>query len=265
MNDIYSFHEGSVPLLVSVPHDGRKLPADMESRMTDMGRSLPDTDWHVERLYEFCRQLGASMIVASQSRYVVDLNRSADDDVLYEGQTVTGLCPLKTFLGEDIYVAGGAVDAAEKAERIGRYWRPYHDKIAVTLEALRVQYGYALLWDAHSIPSHVPRLFDGQLPALNVGTFGGRSCDAKIANSVYAVAANSSYDSVLNGRFKGGYITRHYGRPEKNVHAIQLEIAQRAYMNETSLQFDETRVSQLRDSLEAMLQTFMNAAAECLR
>jgi N-formylglutamate amidohydrolase len=241
------------------------LPADIESRMTDVGKSLPDTDWHVARLYEFCALLDANMIVASQSRYVVDLNRSADDEVLYEGQTVTGLCPLKTFSGDDIYVDGGVVDAAEKVDRIERYWRPYHDKIAVTLEALREQHGYALLWDAHSIPSHVPRLFDGQLPALNVGTFGGHSCDGEIAASVYAVAAASPYDSVLNGRFQGGYITRHYGQPEKRTHAIQLEIAQRAYMNETSLQFADARVSQLRDSLEAMLTRFMTTAAKRLR
>ena len=265
VSNTYSFHEGTVPLLVSVPHDGRKVPADIESRMSDAGRALPDTDWHVERLYEFCEQLGASTIVASHSRYVVDLNRSADDEILYKGQTATGLCPLKTFSGDDIYVDRGSVDSVQKADRIGRYWRPYHDKITATLEVLRNQHGYALLWDAHSIPSHVPRLFEGQLPVLNVGTFCGRSCSDEIADAVYAVAAASEYGSILNGRFKGGFITRHYGEPENSVHAIQLEIAQRAYMNETSLQFDEVQASRLRDSLQAMLTTFINTAAAHLR
>ena len=265
MSDTYSFHEGAVPLLVSVPHDGRKVPVDIESRMSDAGRALPDTDGHVQRLYEFCEQLGASTIVASHSRYVVDLNRSADDEVLYKGQTATGLCPLKTFSGDDIYAGQDTVDSAEKADRIERYWRPYHDKIAATLEVLRKQHGYALLWDAHSIPSHVPRLFDGQLPVLNVGTFCGRSCSEEIADAVCAVAVESEYDSILNGRFKGGFITRHYGDPSSRVHAIQLEIAQRAYMNETSLQFDDVQVSRLRDSLQAMLTTFINTAAAYLR
>jgi N-formylglutamate deformylase len=262
MNDGYSFYEGTIPLLVSVPHDGRQLPADIKSRMTVAGRSLPDTDWHVERLYEFSRQLGVSMIVAIQSRYVVDLNRPADDEALYEGQTATGLCPLQTFSGDNLYVSGEPISAVEKGDRVESYWRPYHDKIDATLNAFRDQYGYALLWDAHSIPSRVPRLFDGELPVLNVGTWGGRSCDNAIANAVYAIAAGSSYESVLNGRFKGGYITRHYGSPHRRVHAIQLEVAQRSYMDETSLQFDEKKVSLLRDTLESMLTTFMNTASE---
>jgi N-formylglutamate deformylase len=262
MSNSYSFHEGTIPLLISVPHDGRKIPKDIESRMTAAGRSMVDTDWHVAQLYEFGRRLGASMIVAGYSRYVVDLNRPANDEVMYAGQTSTGLCPLQTFSGDNIYDDVNAIDAAETTDRIERYWNPYHDKIAATLEAFREQHGYALLWDAHSIPSVVPRLFDGELPELNIGTWGGRSCAQKIAQAVVSRAESGEYETVLNARFQGGYITRHYGQPDRQIHAIQLEIAQRAYMDETSLQLEESRLSRLRDSLKSMLDVFISAAAQ---
>ena len=256
----YSFHEGSIPLLISLPHDGRMLPEHIGSRMTAAGLALPDTDWHVAQLYEFSKRLGASVLVADYSRYVVDLNRPADDEAMYTGQTSTGLCPLQTFSGENIYLDSAVIDAAEKAERIQRYWRPYHDKIDATLATLRSLHGYALLWDAHSIPSVVPRLFEGELPVLNVGTWDGRSCDQTLAAAVYAVAETSNYAAVLNGRFKGGHITRYFGRPQQATHAIQLEIAQRAYMNEATLDFHATNAAQLASRLEVMLRAFIVAA-----
>lgn len=256
MPDSFSFHEGSTPLLISVPHDGRRLPADIAADMTAVAQSTPDTDWHVARLYAFARDAGASLLVANYSRYVVDLNRSADDEVLYPGQLVTGLCPARTFAGDDLYVDGRDVDAAEQQRRVASYWSPYHDKLETTLESLKGRYGHALLWDAHSIPSRVPGLFDGELPALNIGTWDGRSCAAEREQAVAAVARNSGYSSVLNGRFKGGYITRHYGAPASGVHALQLEIAQRAYMDEDSREFDVSAATKLQDTLGAMLRAF---------
>ena len=257
--DVYTYHPGSSPLLVSVPHDGRELPADIAAAMTDIGRSLPDTDWHVARLYEFAKDLGAAMLVAKFSRYVTDLNRPADDAVLYQGQLVTGLCPTQTFSGDDIYAKPVAID---KPDRVRRYWRPYHDKIRAVLDELRNAHGYALLWDAHSIPSRVPSLFDGELPVLNVGTWDGRSCDQTLQDAIVRVAEDSSYDTVVNARFKGGFITRHYGQPEHDVHAVQLELAQRAYMDEASTNYDEQRASQIRDTLENMLHAFLQTAAD---
>ncbi|MDH3352014.1 MAG: N-formylglutamate deformylase, partial [Gammaproteobacteria bacterium] len=242
----YSFHAGNTPLLVSVPHDGRELPADLAAQMNDLGRSLPDTDWHVARLYEFAADLGASLLVANYSRYVVDLNRPADDAALYATRPATGLCPTQTFAGQDIYAQATAIDVDD---RVSRYWRPYHDKVAATLAKLRESFGYALLWDAHSIASRVPALFDGELPELNVGTWDGRSCSRVITDAVLQVVQASTYSGVLNGRFKGGYITRHYGQPGASVHAVQLEIAQRAYMDEQSTNYDEAKASQLRDVL----------------
>lgn len=260
MSEIYRFIQGEQPLLISVPHDGRDLPQEIESRMTDAGRALPDTDWHVAELYEFARDTGASILIANYSRYVIDLNRSAADEALYPGQVATGLCPQRTFAGEPIYTDSNGIPDAEKNRRIDTYWRPYHACIADTLDALRSQHGYALLWDAHSIPSLVPRLFDGQLPALNLGSNGSKSCAKFIEQAVATVADDSPYSNVLNGRFKGGFITRHYGDPANNVHALQLEIAQRAYMDENNSHFDVTKAAKLRDTLREMLKTYLDAA-----
>ncbi|MGI9238446.1 MAG: N-formylglutamate deformylase [Woeseiaceae bacterium] len=260
MIDVYSAFAGEQPLLVSVPHDGCHVPDEIRTRMTEAGLDLPDTDWHVSELYDFARDLGASMLVANYSRYVVDLNRSASDDVLYPGQLVTGLCPLQTFSGDDIYSQGG-VDPEETARRVSMYWQPYHERIEDTLSAMRDKYGYAMLWDAHSIPSEVPRLFDGELAELNIGTNNGSSCPEFIEAAIASVARGSPYSTVVNERFRGGYITRHYGDPENHVFAIQLEIAQRSYMDEDTRVFDSRRARRLRDTLRHMLETLLSSAS----
>lgn len=260
MSDVFSYHEGDLPLLISVPHDGRELPAEQRERMTNAGLELPDTDWHVAELYDFSHEFGASMIVANYSRYVVDLNRSASDTALYAGQVATGLCPQYTFAGEPLYRDDVAVAPDETASRVKEYWRPYHDKLQTALSGMRATHGHALLWDAHSIASRVPRLFDGELPVLNLGNFGNKSCKPHTSKLLQEIAAASSYESVMNGRFKGGYITRHYGEPAAGVHAVQLELAQRAYMNEETREFDAERASALRDTLRQLLEAFIASA-----
>lgn len=257
MSDVFGFYEGSLPLLISVPHDGRELPDGQRKCMTDAGLDLPDTDWHVAELYDFAREMGASMIVANYSRYVIDVNRPASDAAMYDGQVATGLCPQHTFAGEPLYRHDAAVPPEEIAARVEDYWRPYHDKIAVTLSGIRARHGHALLWDAHSIASRVPRLFDGELPVLNLGTFDDRSCDPSISQALLEIAEASPCESVLNGRFKGGYITRHYGDPKGEVHAVQLELAQRSYMDEVSRAIDSELASSLRDTLRPLLEAFV--------
>lgn len=259
MSDVFTFHDGDTPLLISVPHDGWQIPSAIVQYMTGEARGIPDTDWHVSQLYDFARARGASMLVANFSRYVVDLNRPADDSPMYPDQLASGLCPTRTFAGAPIYAEELEIATAL---RIERFWQPYHDKLAATLALLRERHGYALLWDAHSIPSEVPALFDGELPILNLGTWDGKSCDPAIADAVMAAATASPYDAVLNARFKGGYITRHYGQPAAQVHAIQLELAQRAYMNEKTLEFEEDKAAALRDTLDRLLGRFQEAAAE---
>jgi N-formylglutamate deformylase len=259
MTDVFDFHEGSSSLLVSIPHDGRLLPPALAERMTDAGRALPDTDWHVRELYSFAAELGASIIAANYSRYVVDLNRPSSDEALYQNQLATGLCPQKTFAGQDIYLDGESLESEEREARVLEYWRPYHGKISETLATIRERNGYALLWDAHSIAREVPSLFDGMLPDLNIGTNGDLSCAADIRTAVAAAANASPYSWVANGRFRGGYITRYYGAPNDGIHAMQLELTQHNYMDEKNLSYDAGRATRLVDTIRSLLQAFQDA------
>lgn len=260
MSDVFDFREGSSPLLVSIPHDGRTLLPGQAECMTDAGRALPDTDWHVRELYSFVEDLGASVIAANYSRYVIDLNRPPSDASLYENQLATGLCPRQTFAGQDIYLDGEAVSSREQETRVQAYWQPYHDRIFETLNQLKDQFGYALLWDAHSIAGEVPLLFDGVLPGLNIGTDGGASCATEITAAVAAAAQASPYSSVTNGRFRGGHITRSYGAPEDGVHAMQLELTQQNYMDQKNLSYDAERAVGLVDTIKSMLHAFETSA-----
>jgi N-formylglutamate amidohydrolase len=261
MSDVFTFVAGDAPLLISVPHDGRELAPGMAGRMTDPGKDLPDTDWHVRRLYAFADALGASILTANYSRYVVDLNRPASDRALYAGQLSTGLCPARTFDGAAIYVDGAPVGEEEQASRVQGYWQPYHDRLAHALDDIRGRHGYAVLWDAHSIAGEVPALFEGALPDLNIGTNGAESCAASVAAAVRSPAEASEFTWVLDGRFRGGHITRHYGRPADGIHAVQLELAQRTYMDESSRAFDDALATRLQKVIRQMLEGAMTAAS----
>ena len=250
---MFEFTEGRLPVLVSIPHDGRAIPDGIAGRMTDAARANTDADWHVRRLYDFAAELGANVIAARQSRYVVDLNRDPADTALYPGTVNTGIVPILTFDGAPLYRNGAEPEEAEVAERIAAYWRPYHGKLAETLDDLRGRFGGAVLFDAHSIRCEVPRLFDGRLPDFNLGTSSGASADADLESRVYKVlAAADGFTSVLNGRFTGGYITRAYGRPKDGIHAIQLELSQRTYMNEAPpFEYLPERAEEVRKPLRA--------------
>jgi N-formylglutamate deformylase len=235
----FRFRQGTRPLLISMPHVGTHVPPALAARLTDEARHVPDTDWHLERLYDFADELGASVLVATHSRYVIDLNRPPDGASLYPGQSVTGLCPVDTFDDTPVYANPGDLPGdAETAERRDAIWQPYHAKLAEELARIRAQHGVAALWDAHSIRSVLPRFFEGKLPDLNLGTGNGTSCDPALAATLLGIAESAAgYTGVLNGRFKGGHITRQYGNPAAGVHAVQLEMTQSSYMQET-LPFD---------------------------
>jgi N-formylglutamate amidohydrolase len=259
---VFRFASGSAPLLVSTPHVGTELPDGFAARLSAPAQGLPDTDWHVDRLYDFAGALGASVLRARCSRYVIDLNRPPDDAPLYPGAAGTGLCPTTLFDGTALYRDGGAPPADEVAERVRTYWRPYHDQLARELERIRARFGFALLFDAHSIRSEVPRLFEGRLPDLNLGTGGGTAADESLARALVGECERQrAYDFVLNGRFKGGYITRRYGRPDEHVHAVQLELSQRTYMQEDPpFAFDETRAEGVRPLLCAIVGRMLDWA-----
>lgn len=252
---VFQLHRGYLPMLVSVPHDGTVLPDGFAARLTPAARRLPDTDWHIARLYDFVRAMGASLIVPRYSRYVIDLNRGEDDLSLYPGQNTTGLCPLVQFTGEPVYLPGAEPDAAEVQARIATYWRPYHAALRAELDRLQAGHGRVLLWEGHSIRGELPYLFDGRLPDLNLGTAGGTSCTPQTqARIEAALKSQDDYGWVVNGRFKGGHITRHYGRPADGIEAVQLEISQRCYMDEDRLEWNADSAERLQGLLHAMIR-----------
>ncbi|AIZ35245.1 N-formylglutamate deformylase [Pseudomonas parafulva] len=259
MDKVLSFHAGRLPLLVSMPHAGLALTPTVQAGLVEAARGLPDTDWHIPQLYDFVGELGASVVAAHYSRFVIDLNRPDDDKPLYVGAT-TGLYPATLFEGEPLFKDGQAPSAEARASYLAQIWRPYHDTLRQELERLRAEFGYALLWDAHSIRSHIPHLFDGKLPDFNLGTFNGASCDAQLAERLQAVCAQApNYSHVLNGRFKGGHITRHYGDPAQHIHAVQLELAQSTYMNEVApFEYREDLARPTQAVLRQLLETLLD-------
>ncbi|TNE40699.1 MAG: N-formylglutamate deformylase [Alphaproteobacteria bacterium] len=249
--DIFDFYEGKLPLLISIPHCGLHVPDDIKARMTEKALELSDTDWHLPELLRFARDMGASVLAANYSRYVIDLNRPPDDVPLYKGAT-TGLVSPITFDGEPLYMEGEEPDGAEKELRREKYWQPYHDKLATEIEKHVARHGAVVVFEAHSIRSVIPRLFEGVLPDLNFGTNSGESADAALLDQLVARAEDETdYTIAANGRFKGGYITRHYGNPAKGVQTVQLEMAQVNYMRE-EMPFD--LISERADRLASLLK-----------
>jgi N-formylglutamate deformylase len=225
-------HRGAAPLIVSFPHTGTEIPAEVEGRLASPWLGRKDADWHIERLYDFAAELGATMVRTPISRTVIDVNRDPSGVSLYPGQTTTGLCPVETFDGEPLYREGQGPDAAEIAARREAWFQPFHDTLAAEIARLRAEHPKVVLYEAHSIRSRVPRLFDGELPQFNLGTNSGASCDAALTAGVERACDASGLSRVTNGRFKGGWTTRHYGQPEHGVHAIQMELACRGYMDD---------------------------------
>ncbi len=260
---LYSLHRGSLPLLVSIPHAGTQIPEALAARMTPEALQLADVDWHLPQLYAFAKAMGASLLSAHLARHVIDLNRPPEGTSLYPGQDVTGLLPLDTFHKEPLYLPGQAPVAAEAEERRERYWQPYHDARRAALDGVRGAHGSVVLWDAHSIASRVPRFFDGKLPDMNLGTADGRSCSPHLQAAAEAVLQQqSAFTHVSNGRFKGGHITRHCGAPKHGVHALQLEMCQSTYMNETApFAYRPDLAAQVQPLLKSLLEAVLQARA----
>ncbi len=257
----FQFHQGNVPLLVSMPHSGLNLTPEVEQGLTDAARKLPDTDWFIPELYECVKELGVSVISANYSRYVVDLNRPSDDKPLYTTKT-TGLFPEILFDSTPVFEVGKAPSDADHERYIQQIWHPYHSTIEQELQRLKESHGYAILFDAHSIAAQVPMLFEGTLTEFNWGTNQGESCNPAIVDAVMD-ALSGNYSQVLNGRFKGGFITRGFGNPSDNIHAIQLELSQATYLNDEALsqgryELDAEKSAAVKAQLKAILSAILN-------
>ncbi len=251
-----SLTTGTAPILISIPHNGALIPTDLAERVTPIGRTSIDTDWFLDRLYAFAKPLGASILVPLCSRYVVDLNRPESDESLYPGQTTTGLFPTESFDGEPLFVSPRCDD--DNARRLETLWRPYHAAIKTELNRLRDEHGKVVLFDAHSIASIVPRLFDGQLPDFNFGTNHGVTCDESLAATLRTTIEQApQYSHVFNGRFVGGYITRAYGDPANNIHSVQLELSQATYLNEESKAWADDKAEQVQPVLQSIIESIL--------
>jgi N-formylglutamate deformylase len=263
MIDTHRLHRGTAPLLISMPHVGTLIPADLAPRYCPRALEVEDTDWFLDRLYAFAGDLGASLLVPRYSRYVIDLNRPSDNQPMYAGRNNTELCPTRHFTGEAIYREGEAPDDAEIRARVTRYWLPYHRALHDESQRLRALHGHVVLFDAHSIKSELPWLFEGTLPHMNLGSADGASCDPALREALTEVLESQRhysqvYSHVVDGRFKGGHITRHYGRPQEGVHTVQLEMTWRAYMDERPpYRWHEERAAAVTPLLEPLVRTMI--------
>ena len=257
----FSLTNGTVPMLVSMPHIGTDIPLELQSSYVPRAFEVEDTDWHLARLYDFLPALGISVLQPRYSRYVIDLNRPPDDAPMYPGAANTELCPTRFFCGDALYKPGQEPSPQEVQRRRTTFWQPYHDALAAELARMKRIHGFALLWDAHSIRSHIPWLFDGKLPDLNIGTASGAAAAPAITGAVAKAA--DGFDHVVNGRFKGGYITRHYGQPAQHIHAIQLEKCQSLYMQELPpFAYDQALALKLQPTLKRMVEASLQAARD---
>jgi N-formylglutamate deformylase len=253
---------GDAPLIVSLPHAGLELEA-IAPRLLSPWRARKDADWWIDQLYDFAGGLGATVVRTAISRTLIDANRDPSGASLYPGQTTTELCPLTTFDGEPLYRDGQDPTPAEIAMRRTLWFDPYHAALGAEIDRLRRSHGRLVLYDCHSIRSAIPRLFEGELPLFNLGNNGGRSADRTLSGAVERVIAASGLSFVVNGRFKGGWITRHYGNPAGGVHALQMELSCRGYMREPAevgpdnwpTPYDPTFAEPMRQMLMAILRT----------
>jgi N-formylglutamate deformylase len=260
---------GHAPLLLCMPHTGTDIPPELQARFVSAWLARKDTDWWIDRLYAFAEDLGASLVRTGLSRSVIDANRDPTGASLYPGQATTELCPTTTFDGEPLYREGAAPTADEIARRRQAYFEPYHRALSEQIARLRALHPLVIVYDCHSIRSHIPRLFSGTLPNFNLGTFSGASCAAALTQSLEAVCDASSFSRVTNGRFKGGYTTRHYGQPAQGIHAVQMELACRGYLEEPAkpgentwpTPWDGSRAAGLRAVLERLLEACLRFAS----
>jgi N-formylglutamate deformylase len=268
MTTPFNFSPGSTPLLICMPHTGTHIPASLQGRYQARALQVEDTDWHMPQLYEFASAMGASVLQGNYSRYVIDLNRPPDNAPMYPGASNTELCPTRFFTGDNLYRQGQEPDSDEEQERLALYWEPYHAKLRATLDELRAKHGYALLWDAHSIRQEIPWLFEGKLPGLNLGTASGKSCSPALRERLtqrleQGQRQSPSFSYAVDGRFKGGYTTRHYGAPEQQIHVAQMEMAQALYMQEhLPFAYLPDSAKQVQVVLQDLLSTMLHWSPE---
>jgi len=249
----FELNQGHLPILVSMPHNGTFIPNDLQNRMTSSALEVKDTDWFLDRLYQFVQAMGCSVIQPIYSRYVIDLNRPSNNHNLYPGQNTTELCPTTQFDLSPIYQTDQEPTQLEIKQRVEDYWMPYHQALQHEIDRIHKEHGRCLVFEAHSIASRVPRFFDGQLADFNFGNNLGKSSSLELLKEI-ETWSSSPYSKVVNGRFKGGYITRNYAEPKVKIDTIQLELSQATYMDEDHLSFDNEKAERVQKRLANLFQ-----------
>jgi formiminoglutamase len=264
MTDWLEITQGTAPLIVSIPHAGTEIPEPYQPALRSLWLARKDADWWMPQLYEFAEDLGATIIRTHISRTIIDVNRDPSGASLYPGQATTGLCPTTTFDGEPLYHEGSEPD--DIAARRETYFTPYHEAITTEIARLKTLHKSIVLYDCHSIRSQISRLFPGILPNFNIGTNDGKSCDPAITEKAANLCAGAKdFSHIVNGRFKGGWITRHHGNPAQGVHAIQMELACRGYMHEPEspdetnwpTPYDAAYAAPIQKILKSILESFI--------
>lgn len=260
--ETFKFFQGDLPILVSMPHNGIEIPLDIARDMTDSALKVVDTDWYLDRIYQFAFDMGCSIIDPVYSRYVIDLNRPEDNRSLYPGADTTELCPTTQFDQQPIYLPGRKPSGDAIARRVEIFWKPYHQQLARSLKQIQAQFGYALLFEAHSIKSEVPRFFNGKLADFNFGNNDTKSSCRQLTKLIDNWQSEG-YSKVVNGRFKGGYITRRYGNPTEKIDSLQLELSQATYLDEASLQYDKIKAAHVITVIETLFKKLKDFCFEC--
>lgn len=251
----------AVPILLSVPHCGTEFPTELTDQFKPDLRSAPDdTDWFVHQLYDFAPQMGITLIHATYSRWVIDLNRDPESKPLYaDGRIITAICPATNFFGEKLYkderteVAGNEV-----ARRLQAYYWPYHQQVQVLLDGLKQKHGRVLLWDCHSIRQHVPTIHREKFPDLILGDVDGTSASPGLIEETLSILDHSGYCVSHNHPFKGGYITRHFGQPSVEQHALQLEMTKVNYMDDQEQSYNRARAERMRSLLKKVFERLID-------
>lgn len=251
--------QNKVPILVSVPHAGITIPEELKAKYKPaMISAIDDTDYYVDRLYEFVSSLGITMVVADISRWVIDLNRSAENAPLYnDGRVITSLCPTTNFNDDHIYIDQGPSEA-EVNQRKSVYYYPYYDQIRLELTKLQREFKHVLFFDAHSIRQHVPGIRKEKFPDLILGDVDGTSADTKIISTAIDALSKAKLSLDHNHPFKGGNLTRTFGHPEKNIHGLQLEMAKNVYMNDLETSYHEARANHIQITLTILFENLID-------
>lgn len=260
MKRAFQLFRGQSPILISMPHIGTYIPEPIRERMTETALKLADTDWHIEHVYDFAHEMGCSVLKSTYSRYVIDLNRDPDDTDLYPGQRKTGLVPKFDFQDNPLYQEGEEPCAVEEINRIAAYWQPYHEALSHEIARIKEEFGFCILYDAHSIASHLPLIYEGELPQLSLGTNHGKTLPPDLEHILFSQLKHTPFTSALNERFIGGHITRHYGQPDQNVFAVQMEINRNAYMQDETYPYPyvEDEAVMLKTVLRQMITDMLH-------